>query len=644
MAYFEQGKSVVWTPFPAAVRMAAAERRDSVLLETARFDHENRHSLLFLDPLEILIARELDEIPQVFARIESALTRGMHVAGYFAYECGYHFEPSTGIGFKASGEPLIWLGVYEQPLVFDHLPGRFASEGLSDAGFAESEPESRPAASADLESITLLGSITLDLPPEEYCARVREVQQYIAAGDTYQVNFTSRVSFPTRRPALESFVSLSAQQPVAFSALLNVSDPDMRGGTGESQLLSFSPELFFRVEAGKITTRPMKGTMPRGLDAAEDAQAAERLRKDEKNRAEHVMIVDLLRNDLGRICAMGSVAVEELFTVERYETLLQMTSTVSGMLQPSMSYYEIFRALFPSGSITGAPKVRTMQIIRALETEPRGAYTGAIGYIAPDRSSAFNVAIRTLVKRGDQAWLGVGGGIVADSDPMAEYRECLLKASFLTRTRGDFQLIETMLWERGIRLLPLHLQRLEASASYFNFSFDVQAIEERLQTLEASLNPEARYRIRLLLYRSGEVKVTAELFIPEPSKGRVLLASDRTSSTDVFFRHKTTNRSFYDRHYAHAREAGLDDVLFLNERGELTEGAISNVFVRQEGRLVTPPLTCGVLDGVFRRHLLSTHADTEERVLTLADLQSAGAVFLCNALRGIYEVTLIDPA
>ena len=635
MANAEQGKPVVWTPLPAAARMAAAERIGSVLLETARFDHENCQSYLFLDPLEILIARELDDIPHIFAQIESALARGMHVAGYFAYECGYHFEPSTGLGFKPDGEPLIWLGVYEQPRVFDHISGSFAvsgslaGESLPGLASTQSQQES------PREAHVYLASIALDLTPEEYCARIREVQQYIATGDTYQVNFTSRVSFLTQRPVLETFAALSDQQPVSFSAFLNL---------GETQLLSLSPELFFRVEAGKITTRPMKGTMPRGLDAGEDAQAAERLRKDEKNRAEHVMIVDLLRNDLGRICAMGTVAVEELFTVERYETLLQMTSTISGMLQPGLSYYEVFRALFPSGSITGAPKVRTMQIIRGLETQPRGAYTGAIGYISPDRSSAFNVAIRTLVKRGDQAWLGVGGGIVADSDPMAEYRECLLKGSFLTRTRQNFQLIETMLWEREIRLLPLHLQRLEASASYFSFSFDRTAIEEHLQTLAASLNPGPRYRIRLLLDRSGEVRVTAEVFRNELPKGRVLLSADRTSSTDVFFHHKTTHRNFYDRHYAQAREAGFDDVLFLNERGELTEGAISNVFVQRESRLLTPPLGCGVLDGVYRRHLLGTRAHAEERVLTLADLQSAEAVFLCNALRGIYEVNVVHPA
>jgi para-aminobenzoate synthetase / 4-amino-4-deoxychorismate lyase len=604
-----------------AMRATAVTNPGSVLLETSRFDPSNRNSYLFTSPVNILIARELNEIPQVFAQIESALANGFYVAGYLAYECGHHFEPSTAADFQPSGQPLIWLGVYRQPQIFDHA----ACPSL-----ASDQPAPNQPATAALN----LESIALEIPRPAYQAKIQRIRDYIAAGDTYQVNFTNRVAFETQPTPAETFASLATQQPVAYSAFLNL---------GDRQILSFSPELFFRIENGKILTRPMKGTMPRGLDAAEDAAASIRLRNDPKNRSEHVMIVDLLRNDLGRICTMGSVDVEQLFTVERYPTLLQMTSAISGALRPNISYYEIFRALFPCGSITGAPKVRTMQIIRELEDQPRGIYTGAIGFIAPNRNSVFNVAIRTLVMENGHASLGVGGGIVADSDPADEYRECLLKASFLTRTRPEFELIETMLWDGSFPLLPLHLQRLESSASYFNFALNRSSIQARLHDLAASFQPTSRHRVRLLLAHDGSLKLTSEPFPHAPPKGLVQLSSQRTSSTEVFFRHKTTQRSLYDQQYAQARASGLDDILFLNEKGELTEGAISNVFLERAGKLLTPPLSCGVLDGVYRRHMLQTRAEAEEQVLTAADLHTADAIYLCNALRGIYKVKLSNP-
>jgi para-aminobenzoate synthetase/4-amino-4-deoxychorismate lyase len=612
---------------PAWVRAAAAAKPDSVLLETSRFDPSNYHSYLFADPVRVLIANRPDEIPRVFAGIEAALAEGFYVCGYFSYECGYHFEPTAGVGVESQGLPLLWLGVYRQPLVFDHSLGRLESEIVPDPSRYKCAAISRSA--LDPGSVPLV----LQIAPEEYCAKVQRIHEYIAAGDSYQVNFTDRIMFQMQSSPEEAFASLSAQQPVAYSAFLNL---------GEHQILSLSPELFFRIRDGKITTRPMKGTMPRGLDAEEDARAALRLARDEKNRSEHVMIVDLLRSDLGRICTMGSVQVEDIFTVERYETLLQMTSTISGTLRPEIGYYEIFRGLFPSGSITGAPKVRTMQIIGELETKPRGVYTGAIGFISPDRSSIFNVAIRTLVAKNGGASLGVGGGIVADSDPMDEYRECLLKASFLTRAHHEFQLIETMLWEGEFRLLPLHLGRLEASAKYFNFEFDRRTVEAGLQQLATTFDSGQSYRVRLLLARTGELTLASQAFQTEPPKGLIRLSTQRTSSADVFFRHKTTQRALYDEQYAEARASNLDDVIFLNERGELTEGAISSLFVERDGKLLTPPLASGVLDGVYRRHLLETRNNAAERVLTVDDLCPADAIYLCNAIRGIYEVKFLD--
>ncbi len=341
-----------------------------------------------------------------------------------------------------------------------------------------------------------------------------------------------------------------------------------------------------------------------------------------------------------------------------------MTSTVAGILRDQPSYYDIFRALFPSGSITGAPKIRTMQIIRELEAQPRGIYTGAIGHIAPavsgqPRKASFNVSIRTLTLKGAHARMGVGGGIVADSDPASEYRECLLKTSFLTRTANDFQLIETILWNAsqmhdtgqtqgightqgiGFYLLSLHLERLAASADYFNFPYDLAAIRQQLVALTSSLTEASQYRIRLLLYPDGRTTLTPAPFTPTQPAGHIRLAKERTLSTDLFLRHKTTRRHLYDHGYRDAVAAGYDEVLYRNERDELTEGAISNLFLRIDGELLTPPLASGVLPGIYRRHLLDTDLKAREEVLTLEDLHRADAVYWCNSIRGMNEVRLI---
>jgi para-aminobenzoate synthetase/4-amino-4-deoxychorismate lyase len=445
------------------------------------------------------------------------------------------------------------------------------------------------------------------------------------------VNFTDAVSFQTQTRASVLFESLMRHQSVAYGAWLNIAG---------HHILSFSPELFFKIEGRKIVTRPMKGTMPRGLDLADDQLAASRLLHDEKNRSEHVVIVDLIRNDLGRICEMGSVTVNDLFSVERYETLFQMTSTVSGTLRPKIRYYDIFQSMFPSGSVTGAPKIRTMQIIRELERSTRGVYTGSIGFISPSGSSAFNVAIRTVVLQGGRARMGVGGGIVADSDAAEEYRECLLKASFLSRAPRDFELIETLLWDKDFYLVALHIDRLESSSAYFNFILDRGAVLSKLSDLAKTFTPGEQYRIRLLASSDGKIAIESLELQKHRPAGLVRISSQRTSSTDVFLRHKTTMRAMYDREHSEARAAGFDDVLFLNEKDEVTEGAISNIFVRQGGKLFTPPLACGVLPGVFRRHLLETDPTAEERILSLADLEAADGVFLCNSIRGMYQVEI----
>jgi para-aminobenzoate synthetase / 4-amino-4-deoxychorismate lyase len=683
-----------YTPLPTSIHTLVESTPNAILLETSRFDATNHHSYLFLQPTRILTANTLEEIPALFSDIETALSEGLHIAGYLSYECNAHFEPSTArqpdqSSPSAQDLPLAHLAAYPAPIIFDHATGTFLNPTprlnsviLSEARSAQpKDPDTLDHATtprffqpaSPTPSAPILLHPTLRIPDADYLATIEKIKAYIAAGDTYQVNFTDAITFPTTLSPATLFTALSQNQSVAYAAYLNL---------GPQSILSLSPELFFRIDAStnKITTRPMKGTMPRGLDTTEDTAAALALQRDEKNRAEHVMIVDLLRNDLGRISLPGSVHVDNLFAVERYQTLLQMTSTISATLRPRTTFYDIFAAMFPCGSVTGAPKIRTMQIIRELEAHPRGVYTGAIGFISPDRRAVFNVSIRTLVLQNQQATMGVGGGIVADSIPEDEHREALLKASFLTRTHQPFELIETILFDQHYARLPLHLDRLESSAAYFDFVCDRTAVEAQLRAFAHFLDPRHPHRVRLLLAPDGTASITAQpladspqgtcfsfchspresavvspghesidsatALAPDPPAITVTLSPHRTNSADPFLRHKTTNRNFYNEELTRVRAEGFDEVLFLNERGELTEGAISNLFVEilgdpaGAGKLLTPPLSSGVLPGVMRRHLLETFPEAAERALTLADLEPPNTLWLCNSVRGLRKATL----
>ena len=608
-----------WLSLPRSFREQAARSPNAVLLETSRFDPANRHSYLLLNPTRLIVADRLEDIPKLFRDIEIALDQGLWVAGYLSYECGYHFERVPDIRVP---KPLAWFGAYQQVKIFDHF------RDVQDREQATGPEESASAARHE----AIAASIELEISKESYIAAIARIKEQLAAGNTYQVNFTDRLAFNSPLSPAEVFSVLSAQQHVAYSAFLNIE--------GQS-IVSLSPELFFEIQRDRIVTRPMKGTMPRGLDLADDERMAKLLRDDEKNRSEHVMIVDLLRNDLGRICRSGSVEVKDPFSVERYDTLHQMTSTVVGNLHPGITFYDIFRGLFPSGSITGAPKHRTMQIIHELERQCRGVYTGAIGFISPNRSSVFNVAIRTLVMQDGEVTMGVGGGIVADSKPEDEYRECLLKASFLTRRIEPFQLIETMLWDGELRLLNLHLDRMESSALYFGFPFDRPRITSALFELckSPAFDGGSRQRIRLTLTASGRAATEVSHCPHEPPKINIWLTDERISSSDPFRRHKTTRRDLYDRLYKKARENGFEEVIFANENGDITEGAISNIFIERMGKMLTPPVASGVLPGVLRRHILETRDGSQEAVLKVHDLKSADGIYLCSSLRGLRRVT-----
>ncbi len=606
-----------YLPFPARYYSLVASNPGSVLLQTARFDAENYRSYLFLRP-----ERTLSATNALFDNIERALAEGAYVAGYLAYECGEGLKRIDRCDMRSTNLPPAWFGVYRKAFVFDHRSGEF--EGESPEEFLAKDMP--PSQSYEIRNLRF------GLTGKQYAEKIAAIHEYIRSGDTYQVNFTDCMRFDFSGSVEALFGALVENQPVQYGALLH----------GENwHILSFSPELFFRRRERRIVTRPMKGTVRRGADNAEDDALARWLTSDLKNRSENVMIVDLLRNDLGRICEYGSVRVDELFAVEKYETLFQMTSTVSGTLRPEVRSSGIFESLFPCGSITGAPKHRTMEIIHELERGPRGVYTGAIGFFSPAREAVFSVPIRTVVLENDRGTMGVGSGIVIDSSAEGEFRECLLKSEFLARREETFQLLETILWNDGYGLLSLHLERMESSAVYFGFHFDREAILAALEGEEKLFAAGARIKVRVLLDRGGAITVTHVPVVEQAKSGRVAVSEFRVSSSDRMLRHKTTRRQLFDQQYEEALQRGYDEVLFLNERGEVTEGAISNVFIEKEGRWFTPPVACGLLPGTYRRHLLETRPEASERILRLEDLASADAIYICNSVRGCRKVTIV---
>lgn len=615
----------LWHPLPPQIFRYIEHTPGTVLLHSSR-PGESRFSRLFTAPLQILAVRELHQLPALFSAIQYAVRRGLSAAGYFSYECAQYFEPASALRPRRDSDLLAWFGIYSQSHTFDHRLGSFDSDPPLPPPL-EPESESRDSA---LPSAPHFG-----LEEEQFKRCINQIHDWIRAGDVYQLNFTFPLHAQFPESAFGLYARLCAAQPVDYGAFLHT-----RSG---HHILSFSPELFFRIDRDRrITTQPMKGTAPRGRTTSEDRSAAEWLANDSKNRAENVMIVDLIRNDLGRICSFGSVQVEKLFDVTRYPSLWQMTSSISGNLRPDVGFEQVFRALFPCGSVTGAPKVHAMQLLAQIEEQPRGVYTGAIGFFSPEET-VFNVAIRTLELENGTARGGVGSGIVIDSEPAAEYRECRLKAEFLTRSAEPFSLIETMLWNGSFPLLELHLERLAESAQYFDFPFDEDAIRSALLNEASRFSDNRPRKLRLLLHANGETHLESEVLQnagDNDAPRRVCIATHRTDPADRFLFHKTTRRELYNRASAAAYSASFADILFLNTREEITEGAVHNIFIENSGRWYTPPLDCGVLPGIYRRHLLSTRPEIEEKILTLNELKAANGVYICNAVRGLRRVTV----
>ena len=572
-----------------------------VLIDDARRTGRAR---LFTELAETVAAATPDQVLPAVAALRASRSP---LAGFIGFEAGYALETSLARLTRAPGDglPLLWFG-------------RFARQQQLDGdGVAALLGDRRATVGAAMPVIA----------ESEHAAMLAELAALIAAGDIYQANATFAATVATGGHPLAIYWQLRATQRAPHGALIH---------TGEAWILSFSPELFFTLGGGCLIARPMKGTAPRGGSLAADVAAAAALAADPKNRAENLMIVDLIRNDLARVAVPGSVAVPALFAVERYPTVLQMTSTVTAAAAPGVTPVDVLTALFPCGSVTGAPKIAAMAAIAAIEPGPRGLYTGSIGYI-DGADASFNVAIRTLVMTAGTARIGLGSGIVADSEAASEWAECLAKAAFLKRIARPADLIETMYADSGgIRHLERHLARLAASAAYLGYAHDAAAV--RAMLVQATAQLTAPRRLRLLHGASGACAVQSSPLPPSPGAPvPVAVVTLPVSAADWRLRHKTTDRGFYDDA---RRASGAFEAVFADPGGQLTEGSFTNVFVERGGRLLTPPLAAGLLPGVLRAALIDA-GRAVEAVLGPDDL--AGGFLIGNSLRGLLRARLVAP-
>jgi para-aminobenzoate synthetase / 4-amino-4-deoxychorismate lyase len=576
-----------------------------VLLDDARAEGA-APARLYTDPVEIITTRDPAEIAKLSVKFKSC---ERHVAGFLGYEAGHVFEPKLSRFSALLPEtlpPLLWFGMFEG----------YREIAAKDVAALLPKPEGGWA-----------GSPAPRISNAAYESAFAVVKDYITAGDIYQVNLAFPCDIPLIGDPLALYAGLRARAKAGYGGII---------WTGEDWLLSLSPELFFALKDGKLTTKPMKGTAIRGSDPVSDAAAVAMLQSDPKQRAENLMIVDLLRNDLSRVAVPGSVAVPQLFHVETYPTVHTMTSTVTAQVRAGLDAVDVISAIFPCGSITGAPKIRAMEVIDEKEIGPRGVYTGSIGRIDPGGDAAFNVAIRTIhLREGEnRATIGLGSGIVADSESGDEWRECLAKGGFVASEK-TFDLFETMRFDPavGIQLLDRHIARIGESARMFGFPFDRHAARNELQA--ATFRIAESRRVRLMLSPSGRIAVEIQPHQPKPADFvDVRLVDLPVDSSDFRLRHKTTDRSFY----VEARmAAGSFEVALVDSEGFITEGSFTNIFVRGPGALLTPPLTRGLLPGVLRAELIA-NGSAVEADLRPEDLEAP--FFIGNASRGLLPARL----
>jgi para-aminobenzoate synthetase / 4-amino-4-deoxychorismate lyase len=550
-------------------------------------------------PERIMAAKTLDQVKPLLKEVESLWREGFYVVGFVSYEAGPAFDSKLKVN-KDNKLPFAWFAVF-----------RKSDQKLDKQSEAYLAGEWKP-----------------DCSGETYQQAIQAIHHAIARGDTYQVNHTIRMQADFYGDAWGYYQHLAGLQS-GYNAYID---------TGDYQILSMSPELFFRWEQDQLITKPMKGTAKRGRYQQEDILRSAQLLDSTKDRAENLMIVDLLRNDLGKIAVPGTVQVPALFEIERYSTVWQMTSTVEAKTAPSTTLTDIFSALFPCGSITGAPKRKTMELITSLEQSPREVYCGAIGYLKPDGEAVFNVGIRTIIieQPSNKATYGVGGGITWDSTSGGEYEEVITKAKILEANPYTHQLLESIRLENGTYpLMEKHLIRMLDSASYFDYPFPENEIKSQLALLSKQY-PSGVHKIRLLLSLQGEIDIQAQQLQDVSQPIEATLAKTPISSKNVFLYHKTTNRKVYEEQ----KVAGFFDTLLWNEKEELTEFTIGNLVLELDGKLVTPPRDSGLLAGVMRAELLES-GEVEERIVYREDLWRASAIWLVNSVRGWLKVKVV---
>ncbi|MGE8077609.1 aminodeoxychorismate synthase component I [Peribacillus loiseleuriae] len=563
----------------------------------------NKESMYFQNPIKIIEAHTIEEVLTALENIQKEVNAGFYAAGYLSYEAAPAFDSAYQVA-EGNKMPLLWFGIFEK---------------FTDLQLTETSGE---FSLSDWQSETTY---------ETYEKSIQTIKYQIEEGNTYQVNYTMRLNSSFIGDEFAFYRQLAKAQSSNYSAYLH---------TGRFKILSASPELFFDWRKDTLTTRPMKGTVQRGKSIEQDLEQQQWLQDSEKNRAENLMIVDLLRNDLGQIAESGSVVVDRLFEIEQYPTVWQMTSTITAKTKPETTIIDLFKALFPCGSITGAPKISTMKIISELEGTPREVYCGAIGYISPNHEATFNVPIRTVVIDSQEgtAHYGVGGGITWDSSFTEEYDEAFLKAALLTTETPDFELLESLKLENGqYVLLENHLKRLSNSAKYFGISLSIPTIEAALEKF-ANRHETSSKKVRLLVSNTGKFTIEAEDLLPYPDEiCNVALAKKSVSSNDLFLYHKTTNRTIYQIHKD--QYPTYFDVLLWNEREEITEFTNGNVVLKIAEELVTPVLHSGLLAGTFREELIQS-GTVNERVVHITELKSANEIWFINSVRGWVKVNL----
>ncbi|KWV92330.1 aminodeoxychorismate synthase component I [Erythrobacter sp. YT30] len=595
-----------------------------VLLDDARAEGAV-DAFLYEAPTEVFVAAHPGDVESTLAAAEKARAKGGHLAGYIAYEAGLALEPHLmPLAEKRSGAagPLVWLALFENE------PQRIAAKEVPQWLDARRDGDAT------------LGPLEPQVSPGGYVQAFEALREAIHAGDIYQANLTYPLSGSYSGDAIALYADLRRAASAGYGGIIF---------DGSHWLLSFSPELFVSLDGSSAKVKPMKGTRPRMADSAQDAAMAEELASSTKDRAENLMIVDLMRNDLSRVAVPGSVRVDAPFAIESYPTVHQMVSTVRADLADGKTAMDLVRALFPCGSITGAPKIRAMELINEVERDARGPYCGAIGRIGADGSAAFNVAIRTLrltpIENGQgTAVLGLGSAIVADSDPMEERRECEIKAGFARRPGPEFpatrcDLIETMRFdpETGVACLELHLARMKKSAAELGFEFDRHAARNQIQALCFEL--ESPVKLRLLAARSGATALETGP-LPEPAAEPLPVAAlpNPVSPSDWRLVHKTSDRGFYEGALKAAQHVGAKEAVLVRDDGLVTEGSFTNVFVERDGVLLTPPQSLGLLPGILREHLIA-QGKAKEAELTLEDLENG--FLIGNAVRGLMKARLI---